>query len=78
MSEICASLFLSQDGLGMWRMVFKCRKIFYSFPVLLARRRIGKIDSWKDALLCVGIGILLFVVIGGFYILGSKIPKKDA
>ena len=38
----------------------------------------GKIDSWKDALLCVGIGILLFVVIGGFYILGSKIPKKDA
>ena len=38
----------------------------------------GKIDSWKDALLCVGIGILLLVVIGGFYILGSKIPKKDA
>ena len=32
----------------------------------------GKIDSWKDALLCVGIGILLFLVIGGRGFLTKK------
>ena len=37
----------------------------------------GKLDSWKDALLCLGIGFLLLIVLGVFYVLGSKIPKKD-
>ena len=35
-----------------------------------------KLDSWKDALLWMGIGILLIVVLGIFYVLGSKIPRK--
>ena len=37
----------------------------------------GKLDSWKEALLWMGIGILLVIVLGVFYVLGSKIPKKD-
>jgi biotin transporter BioY len=37
----------------------------------------GKLDSWKDALAWLGVGLIVAVVIGVFYILGSKIPKKD-
>ena len=37
----------------------------------------GKLDSWKDALLWMGVGILLIVFLGIIYILGSKIPQKD-
>ena len=37
----------------------------------------GKLDSWKDALLCLAIGFLLLIVVGTFYVIGSKIPKKD-
>ena len=37
----------------------------------------GKLDSWKDALLYLGVGLAVAVVMGLFYVLGSKIPKKD-
>ena len=37
----------------------------------------GKLDSWKDALLMTGIGLLLVIVICIFYILGSRMPKRD-
>ena len=37
----------------------------------------GNLDSWKDALLCLAIGFLLLIVVGAFYVIGSKIPKKD-
>jgi len=37
----------------------------------------GKLDSWKDAIIWMGISLLLLVVLALFYILGSKIPKKD-
>ena len=37
----------------------------------------GKLDSWKDALAWLGIGLIVAVVMGVFYVLGSKIPKKD-
>ena len=37
----------------------------------------GKLDSWRDALLCVGVGLILVIGMGVFYVLGSKIPKKD-
>ena len=36
----------------------------------------GKLDSWEDALWMVGIGLLLVFVLGIFYVLGSKIPKR--
>jgi len=38
----------------------------------------GKLDSWKDALLWGGIGLLVVIVLGIFYVLGSKIPKRGA
>ena len=37
----------------------------------------GKLDSWKDALAWLGVGLVVAVVMGVFYVLGSKIPKKD-
>ena len=37
----------------------------------------GKLDSWKDALAWLGVGLVVAVVMGAFYVLGSKIPKKD-
>ena len=37
----------------------------------------GKLNSWRDALLMIGVGLLLVIVLGIFYILGSKIPGKD-
>ena len=37
----------------------------------------GKLDSWKDALAWLGVGLIVAVVMGVFYVLGSKIPKKD-
>ena len=36
----------------------------------------GKLDSWKDALAWLGVGLVVAIVMGVFYILGSKIPKK--
>ena len=37
----------------------------------------GKLDSWKEALIWLGVGLLLAIGMGVFYVLGSKIPKKD-
>ena len=34
-------------------------------------------DSWKAALAWAGVGLVVAVVMGVFYVLGSKIPKKD-
>jgi hypothetical protein len=37
----------------------------------------GKLDSWRDALAWLGVGLIVAVVVGVFHVLGSKIPKKD-
>ena len=37
----------------------------------------GKLDSWKDAIAWLGVGLVVALVMGLFYVLGSKIPKKD-
>ena len=37
----------------------------------------GKVESWKDVLIYVGVGLIVALGMGVFYILGSKIPKKD-
>ena len=37
----------------------------------------GKLDSWRDALIYLGVGLIVAVVMGIFYVLGAKIPKKD-
>ena len=37
----------------------------------------GKLESWKDALAWLGVGLVVAIVMGAFYILGSKIPPKD-
>lgn len=37
----------------------------------------GKLESWTDALLLSGVLLLIAIGIGVFYVLGSRIPKKD-
>ena len=37
----------------------------------------GKLDSWTDALSWLSIGLIVTIVLGVFYVLGSKIPKND-
>ena len=37
----------------------------------------GKLDSWKDVLAWLGGGLVFALVMGVFFVLGSKIPKKD-
>lgn len=37
----------------------------------------GKLESWTDALLLSGVLVLIAIGIGVFYVLGSRIPKKD-
>ena len=36
----------------------------------------GKLDSWTDALLLFAGNVVVVLLLGLFYILGSKIPKK--
>ena len=37
----------------------------------------GKLDSWKEALVGIGVGLIFTLLFCVFYVLGSKIPKKD-
>ena len=37
----------------------------------------GKLDSWKEALVGIGVGLIFALLFCVFYILGSKIPKKE-
>jgi len=37
----------------------------------------GKLDSWKEALAWLGVGLAVAVVVGVFFVLGSKMPKKQ-
>ena len=52
-----------------------CLGFIFGYPLLMWV--FGKLDSWKDALLYLGVGLAVAVVMGIFYVLGSKIPKKD-
>lgn len=52
-----------------------CLGFIIGYPLLMWV--FGKLDSWKDALLYLGVGLAVAVVMGLFYVLGSKIPKKD-
>ena len=45
------------------------------YPILMLVE--GKLDSWKEALLGVGVGLLIALLFCAFYVLGSKIPTKD-
>ena len=36
----------------------------------------GRLDSWEDVLVYLGIGLIITLFMTGFYVLGSKIPKK--
>lgn len=37
----------------------------------------GKLESFGDALIYLGLGLIISLIMTGIYVLGSKIPKKD-
>ncbi len=52
-----------------------CLGFLIGYPLLMWV--FGKLDSWKDALIYLGVGLIVAVVMGVFYVLGSRIPKND-
>ncbi|MBO7552318.1 MAG: biotin transporter BioY [Fibrobacter sp.] len=52
-----------------------CLGFIVGYPLLMWV--FGKLDSWKDALIYLGVGLIVALGMGVFYVLGSKIPKKD-
>ncbi len=52
-----------------------CLGFLIGYPLLMWV--FGKLDSWKDALIYLGVGLIAAVVMGVFYVLGSRIPKND-
>ena len=36
-----------------------------------------KLDSWKDLLVYLGIGLIITLLMTAFYVLGSRIPRKE-
>ena len=50
--------------------------LIFPFGYPLFMWMFGKLDSWKEALLWMGLGLLLIIILGVFYIVGSKIPGK--
>lgn len=52
-----------------------CLGFIVGYPLLMWV--FGKLDSWKDALIYLGVGLIVALGMGIFYVLGSKIPKKD-
>ena len=37
----------------------------------------GTLDSWKDFLIFLGIGLVVFTLIASLFTLGSRTPRKD-
>ncbi len=52
-----------------------CLGFLVGYPLVMWA--FGKLVSWKEALLYLGAGLIVAVVLGAFYVLGSKIPRKD-
>ncbi len=38
---------------------------------------LGKLDSWKDVLIYLGVGLIITLLMTAFYVLGSSIPRKE-
>ena len=47
----------------------------FGYPILLWI--FGKVISWQDFLLYLGVSLGIALLMGVFYVLGAKIPKKD-
>ena len=52
-----------------------CGGFWIGYPLLMWL--FGRLDSWEDVLIYLGIGLIITLLMTGFYVLGSKIPKKD-
>ena len=48
---------------------------FVGYPLLMWA--FGKLETWEDALIYLGTGLIVGIVMCVLYVLGSKIPKKD-
>lgn len=49
----------------------------YWLGYLLVMWLLGKLDSWKDLLIYLGVGLIITLLMTAFYVLGSRSPRKD-
>ena len=52
-----------------------CGGYWIGYPLLLWL--LGKLDSWKDLLVYLGVGLIITLLMTAFYVLGSRIPRKE-
>ena len=52
-----------------------CLGFIVGYPLLMWV--FGRVESWKDALIWLGAGLIVAVLMDAFYVIGSKIPRKD-
>ena len=52
-----------------------CGGFWVGYPLLVWL--FGRLDSWTDLLIYLGIGLIITLLMTAFYVLGSRIPPKD-
>ena len=52
-----------------------CGGYWIGYPLVMWL--LGKLDSWKDLLIYLGVGLIITLLMTLFYVLGARIPRKD-
>ena len=52
-----------------------CGGYWIGYPLVMWL--LGKVDSWKDLLVYLGVGLIITLLMTAFYVLGSRIPRKE-
>lgn len=52
-----------------------CGGYWIGYPLVMWL--LGKLDSWKDLLIYLGVGLIITLLMTAFFVLGSRIPRKD-
>ena len=52
-----------------------CGGFWIGYPLVMWL--LGKLDSWKDLLIYLGVGLIITLLMTAFCVLGSRIPRKD-
>ena len=56
-------------------VLLACGGYWIGYPLVMWL--LGKLDSWKDLLIYLGVGLIITLLMTAFYVLGSRIPRKD-
>ena len=56
-------------------VLLACGGYWIGYPLVMWL--LGKLDSWKDLLIYLGVGLIITLLMTAFFVLGSRIPRKD-